>query len=131
MNDKEKIEALLNHLGLSARKLAISIGLKSPQVFYDIKFGKCKISRDLASKITDKYDFISKTWLLTGEGEMLCPHINQKNVSGPNVVGESTVTNNAFPEELMVLLKNRDEEIKKRDEQMDRLLSILEKLTNK
>lgn len=61
MNDFQRIENVLSHLKKSARALSIELGLKNPQVFYDIKAGKCGISKDL----------INAAWLLTGDGEML------------------------------------------------------------
>ena len=70
MNDFQRIENVISHLKKSARALSIELGLKNPQVFYDIKAGKCGISKDLALKLQDKY-FINAAWLLTGDGEML------------------------------------------------------------
>ena len=69
-NDNNRIEVLMRHLGLNARKLAMSVEV-SPQTIYDIQKGKHGISKDLAEKISAKYLNISKLWLLTGEGEML------------------------------------------------------------
>ena len=68
--DNNRIEILMRHLGMNARKLAMSVGV-SPQTIYDIQKGKHGISKDLAEKISAKYLIISKLWLLTGEGEML------------------------------------------------------------
>lgn len=71
MTAPERIMNLLEYTGLSARALANKLELKSPQVFYDIKAGKCGISKDLADKIKEKFQNINKAWLLTGDGEML------------------------------------------------------------
>lgn len=71
MNDYERISKVLEYLKLNASALSRKLGLKNPQVFYDIKAKKCGISKDLANKIQDKFFDIDKTWLLTGEGEML------------------------------------------------------------
>jgi phage repressor protein C with HTH and peptisase S24 domain len=70
MNEIERIQNVIDYTGLSARKLAGYIGLSSPQIFYDIKKGKCGISKDLANKIHEKYLNISRSWLLTGDGQM-------------------------------------------------------------
>ncbi len=69
-NDNNRIEVLMRHLGLNARKLAMSVGV-SPQTIYDIQKGKHGISKDLAEKISAKYLNVSRLWLLTGDGEML------------------------------------------------------------
>lgn len=69
--DKDRLEAVLKHLGLNARELSLRLGLKSPQTFYDIQKGKHGISKGLAALIQAKYLNISSDWLLTGNGEML------------------------------------------------------------
>ena len=71
MNDYERIRQVLEYLNLNASTLSRELGLKTPQIFYDIKAKKCGISKDLANKIQEKFYDIDKTWLLTGEGEML------------------------------------------------------------
>ena len=71
MTEYQRIEQVLKYIGLSARAFAIGLGLKSPQVFYDIKAGKCGISKDLANKIHEKHLNINTAWLLTGTGDML------------------------------------------------------------
>lgn len=71
MADYQRIEQLLKHLNMSARALALALGLKNPQIFYDIKAEKCGISKELAIRIQEHFLNISAAWLLTGEGEML------------------------------------------------------------
>ena len=71
MTDYQRIEQVLKYHGLSARALALAIDLKSPQIFYDIKANKCGISKELATKIQERFLDISAAWLLTGEGSML------------------------------------------------------------
>lgn len=79
--DKDRLEAVLKHLGLNARELSQQIGLKSPQTFYDIQKGKHGISKGLAASIQAKYLNISSDWLLTGNGEMLIESkINANNI---------------------------------------------------
>lgn len=84
MTDFQRIENVLRHLKKSARALSIELGLKNPQIFYDIKAGKCGISKDLALKIQDLY-FINAGWLLTGEGEMLKDGVIANKAETPNV----------------------------------------------
>lgn len=71
MADYQRIEELLKYLGMSARAFALALGLKNPQIFYDIKAEKCGISKELATKIQERFLNISAAWLLTGEGNML------------------------------------------------------------
>ena len=71
MTDYQRIESLLNALNYrSVRAFAVSLDV-NPQIFYDIKAGKCGISRDLSRAILEKYSSINPEWLLYGEGEML------------------------------------------------------------
>lgn len=86
MTDNERIAKLMEYTGLSLNKLAVKIGLKTPQTFYDIRNGRHGISKDLADKIKAKYLNLSITWLLTGEGEMLVENNNATpiiEISGP------------------------------------------------
>lgn len=71
MTDYQRIEQLLKHFDMNARSLSLVLGLKSPQIFYDIKAGKCGISKMLATKIQEHLVNISEAWLLTGKGKML------------------------------------------------------------
>ncbi len=71
MNDAQRIEEIKKYLNLSSRAISQQIGIKGPQIFYDIKAGKCGISKDLAMKIQETYFNINASWLITGEGEML------------------------------------------------------------
>lgn len=62
---------LLDHVGMSANRFAVHIGLKSPQVLYDIRRGRNGISKDLAEKISAKCVNVDIGWLVTGDGDML------------------------------------------------------------
>lgn len=71
MTDYQRIEEIKKHVNLSANALSKEIGLKNPQIFYDIKAGKCGISKDLATKIKARFFNFDLTWILTGAGNML------------------------------------------------------------
>lgn len=75
MDSKQRIEKILIYLSINAKELATSIGINRPDVIYHILNGRNGISRNLASKIHNKYN-ISYEWLLTGEGEMIKDEIN-------------------------------------------------------
>lgn len=72
-NVKERINELAKYAGCQNMKaLSDALGLKTPQIFYDIMSGKVSgISGRLAGKIIHEYPEIRKEWLLLGEGEML------------------------------------------------------------
>lgn len=150
MDEKNRIIELLTYLGLNASSLAKSLGMSTPQVFYDIKAGKCGISKDLAQKIQEKYLNVNRAWLLTGEGEMLNSNINQSvegnnntQIAGnDNNVNSSSILDKAIDEfsaQRKLTEKAIDEfsaqrklteramsQIDKQQEQIDRLISLLE-----
>lgn len=69
---KEVILKLLDYSQLNINQFSEKIGKKRAQAIYDIVSGKTKrISDKLASQIISEFPEISKTWLLTGEGDML------------------------------------------------------------
>lgn len=128
MSDSERIKKLEEFTGLSLNKLAAVIGIKSPQTFYDIKSGKHGISKDLADKIKAKYLNINMSWLLSGEGEMIPPSVIQNNQNGDNINGHSVnVEQKTEIEKFLDTIKECHELLRKKDEQIDRLLSLLEK----
>lgn len=69
-SDANRIALLLDNLGISANKLSKLLELPSPQIFYDIKAGRCGISKELAKKIKEKFVNINISWLLTGIGDI-------------------------------------------------------------
>ena len=80
MDSWSRLEKVIDWSGLSINSFAKSIGLKRAENLYQIKKGNNSISKDLSGLITIKYCNISKSWLLTGEGNMF--------------TGESEKTNN-------------------------------------
>ncbi len=72
MDAKERIEKILAYYELSANSFAEKLQLGRAQAIYDILAGKTKsITEKMASKIISEFSDISKSWLLSGEGEML------------------------------------------------------------
>ncbi len=128
MTDTERITELLKWLDISARELSKQLNLRSPQIFYDIKAGKCGISKELAAKIQEKYLNINKSWLLTGEGEMFVqpPTANNTiNNSGnfcENVIGGGLQQQLA---ELITIQKKFQDMISVKDKQINELIEIL------
>lgn len=96
MADYQIIEKLLQTYNFrSYRALAEFLGIK-PQIFYDIKAGKCGISRELTRIILDKFPDINPSLLLGEIKESSL--IQQTNTYGNNnyVVGNhNTISNSA------------------------------------
>lgn len=112
MTDIQILEEVKKISGLSFNSLAKEIGLKSPQIFYDIKAGKCGISKDLATKIHERFLNINTAWLLTGEGDML--------TAAPEQVLEK-----ADDSAITLALKMLNEQLKVKDEQIAELHRLL------
>lgn len=64
---------ILKHLGMSVKQFSDSLGKERPQWAYDVLNPEKKvgISKNIADLIIEHYPQFNKSWLLTGEGEML------------------------------------------------------------
>lgn len=131
MTDSERINELVKYSGLSIKRLAEEIGLKTFQTLYDIKNGKHGISKDVANKIKGRYLNINLSWLLTGEGEMLSGVV-QNNQNGDNIQGNSITINKRDGDahdmimSLITQLSTNQQQISKNQEQIDRLITLIE-----
>ena len=104
------------------KELADKIGV-SQQIFYDIKAGRHGISKKLAEAIHAYDDKISVAWLMTGDGDTMV--VGDGNVTGNNnQVNTDTALVRAIDE-----IGEQRKLVAKSQEQIDRLLQIIEKLT--
>ena len=124
---------MLAYLEINAKAFSEKLGYKRPQIIYDIQNGKTKrISEDLAIKITSVFPQIRKCWLLADEGDMLTPttqEINGDNntqVAGNNNQVNSPATLDKAIDEIAAQRKL----VEKSQEQIDRLLSIIENMNS-
>lgn len=135
---KTTIEVIADNERLTLSKLAKAIGAL-PQIMYDIKSGKTKdVSVTLADKILAVFPQYSRTWILTGEGEMLKdpPPKNDGAAIVNNQVGNGNQftdghTVERFLDELAAqreLTREAQQQLTKSQEQMDRLITIIENL---
>lgn len=111
-SDIERIQMIADMNGLSLNAFARSLGYKSAQIFYDIKKGKHRISRELANKIHEKYLNFDLAWILTG-------HRESQNID-PNKIKEEGQNDSETIKELI-------EAIKRRDKHVESLIRISEK----
>ena len=81
---------------------------------------KTPLNSNAIENILSRLPQINACWILTGEGEMLNNHITQTNQNGDNINGHNVTVNKTEVVQLIELLK-------KKDEQIDRLLTLLEK----
>jgi DNA-binding Xre family transcriptional regulator len=135
MSKKSTIEIIAENERLDLKELALKVGC-NPQNMYDIKSGKAKsVSKRIAEKIIIVFPQYSKSWVMTGEGEMYNDSSGTAAIFN-NQVGNgnqftSTATVERFLDELSAqreLTKEAQQQLTKSQEQMDRLITIIEKL---
>lgn len=105
MTDFEKIKEICKIDNLTLNALSKHLGLKTPQIFYDIKSGKHGISKALADKIKEKYLNINLSWLLADEKKMF------RNEEDEVVQEEIKDANSYTVKELIAAIKRRDEHV--------------------
>ena len=72
MCTKERLAEILRHTKTNVKSLSERLGYARPQGLYDVASGRTKnFSSDLARRLVTEFPELSKTWILTGEGEML------------------------------------------------------------
>ena len=72
------IESLAEYFNITVSELAQKAGYERAQSFYDVISGETKnISPKMADKIVATFPEINKDWLLTGNGSMLVPQIEE------------------------------------------------------
>ena len=85
---KEVIIKLLDYSNLNVKQFSEKLGMKRGQAIYDIMSGKTRrISEKLANQIISEFPEINRSWLLTGEGEMLKDYSANSNEHSVSIAG--------------------------------------------
>ncbi len=105
-------------LGLTQEDVAARLGVSQAHV-NQLLNGKSPFGKRTAAKWSEEFG-LSLAWLLTGEGEMIPVSVSQNNKNGDNYNGVQIVLKNSDTHDFIALLK-------KKDEQIDRLITLLEK----
>lgn len=71
MTPWQRLEQVIKWSGLSTNKFAEIVGLRRSENLYQIKRGAFGVSKELSNMVSIKYPQINRSWLLTGEGQML------------------------------------------------------------
>ncbi|WP_449033182.1 hypothetical protein [Porphyromonas sp.] len=137
------------------KEVAELLGMSPANLSSALRGDSRYLTDGLATKVCTNFIFINKDWLLTGEGEMLRDGIVMQNMYGDNQIAGGDITNGAGGNTTTTtntttnnykdcggcetnLLERAMEEIgeqrkllTKAQEQIDRLLSIIEKMNDK
>jgi transcriptional regulator with XRE-family HTH domain len=129
MTVKERIKEFIKYKGITERAFCLSIGVS----FSYVNSIRKSIQPDKMKIIAEVYPELNPIWLITGDGDMLTDK-NINNVSGRGntaVAGNGNrVTNNDIAG-LIELQKGYQSMIKEKDSQINRLISVIEKLSEK
>lgn len=123
--DKKKfyddLKEFFRKRGLTQQNIADRFGVSQSYVA-SLLNGTNPIGKKTAKKWADEFG-LSETWLLTGIGEPINSSVIQNNENGDNYNGAGMTVNKSDAEYLALL--------KKKDEQIDRLLTIIENMQTK
>jgi transcriptional regulator with XRE-family HTH domain len=120
---------------LTQGEFANFMGIKQANLSH-IENKGLKITIDILNKIISNFD-IDANWLLTGKGEMhqngqKIGDISNSTVVGANVNGHGICIHHSMSEEtISEIAKNHNDIIKKQQEQIDSLIAVINKLSDK
>ena len=108
MTDKERIKKIVECMKLTPNAFAKKIGYAKGKTIYDFMNGTRPLNFKVAAKIAETFPEISKSWILTGEGEML---MEKSQSMTPEIIeNESGISEISFSKEeyLKILKQNKD-----------------------
>lgn len=126
---KERLRVYIKSLNISEREFCRRIGVSTSYV----NSIRTSIQPDKMKSIGEQFPELNPMWLLTGEGEMLQKaNINQVlGDSNTTVAGNGNkVTTNDIAG-MIELQKGYQAMLKEKDTQINRLISVIEKLSTK
>jgi transcriptional regulator with XRE-family HTH domain len=129
MGTKERLREFIKYKGISERSFCLTIGVS----FSYVNSIRKSIQPDKMKSITALYPELNPIWLITGDGKMLSD-FNTNNINGSGntaVAGDrNKVTNNDIAG-MIELQKGYQTIIKEKDDQINRLISIVGKLSER
>ena len=114
------LQRVLDYLNMNPKQLSDKIGKDRPQWAYDVlnPNKKVGISKDISERICNAFPDISRSWLLTGEGEMLSssecitiPIFDSKTTEVTETLSTITLYDIEAAANLKTLFANKDQNI--------------------
>ena len=124
---KQRLRNYIKTLQISEREFCRRIGTSTSYVNSIRK----SIQPEKLKAITEAFPDLNPVWLMTGAGEMLLDsHVaNVKGDNNATVAGNGNNVNNNDMSSLLELQKGYQAMLKEKDEQINRLISVIEKLS--
>lgn len=119
MRKIDRFDEYMEYAGLNDNKVTQQLGLSVGTIGKSRKEGR-DLSRRVIEQILKYYTDLDEVWLLTGEGCML---------NNTAVIGDNNNVNNGH-DQTVTVDKSLVVSLRKSQEQIDRLISIIERLTN-
>ena len=125
-NIGECLKEFFKEKGFTQTKIAEITGAQQSYIAALLN-GSKQFGKKQAQKWGDIFG-LSPNWLLTGTGEMFCSpsSVIQQNQNGNNINGHSVKVEQTDIEKFLDTIKECHELLRKKDEQIDRLLTLLE-----
>lgn len=130
------IQEILVYTGKNAKQFSDSIGKDRPQWLYDVMNPEkvTGLSSRMVDMICETYPEFSRSYLLTGEGTLLKANnvegSVQQNINSHNITQNGNVEASANMDKLINVLAEQSQQVTKAQEQIDRLITLLERNSN-
>lgn len=132
----DRFDLYMKEKGLNDNRVTVQLGLSVGSIGKSRKEGR-DLSKKTVAKILDYYNDLDETWLLTGNGEMLCePRVkeDEKKPEATKAVTPTTIeklvdgicSTEAIIDKLVDEISKSHSLVAKTQEQMDRVLTMLE-----
>lgn len=135
-NTIKVVHEILNHTGLNAKAFSDSIGKDRPQWLYNVlnPDNPSGLSVRMVDIICEVYPELSRSYLLTGEGSLLRANKAeniQQNINSSHITQTGNIeAPTAQMDKLISVLAEQSQQVTKAQEQIDRLITIIEKQSN-
>ena len=126
------IQEMLVYTGKNAKQFSDSIGKDRPQWLYDVMNPEkvTGLSSRMVDMICETYPEFSRSYLLTGEGALIktdkAENI-QQNINSSHITQNGNVEASANMDKLINVLAEQSQQVTKAQEQIDRLITLLER----